>query len=633
MATTGGYIEASSGTLAAHSVGDLLIVVAVRWGSSTAPGLPSGWSSPSSGSTFSLAGGDVARIGWKIATGTTAESSGVWSNANSLCYAIIEDGLSLGAASGVFNDSGAAQTPALTMVSPGSNRVATLGSPGSGVSGVPSGTDSFWTDGSSRWSQTPGPVSSWPAQTVANQWLAVSVEVVPEAIYADADVTTSWRVDSFVDADVTTAWAVYTAVDADVTTSWQVYSGVNADVTTSWRVDSFADADVTTSWRVESYGSWQDLVVSRSFLDAVESSARDVDCYAEMVDVTGEVVTSLGYVPLAGGSVTFRGEQAEQWDGQFTIKDPGWVPRVYGDPLHPYSTLRMRVWWGVKMARGSYGFLPVATLHLEDPEINDTGDNLTITLQGRDALTRARRGGYGGQVLQLGGLTVTQALLRIFSTIAPHAQVSIEETSVTLPAGFEVGGTGARDAAQDWTEIASMAGFVVRADRMGVIHGAPRPNPGGVKIRLIEGPECRMRSLKRRLKGSKIVNRVVCRSTNPDLLEPVVAVVEDQDPDSPTWVGRYGPFQMLIESDAPATVQAATNMARAAYERNRVPAEDTQAQILPRPDLDYRDIADIQRLRAGAAGWHRVSGWSFQLPTRSSEGGPMTLELMTRNLI
>ncbi|MBK7274851.1 MAG: hypothetical protein IPI13_17485 [Actinomycetales bacterium] len=80
------------------------------------------------------------------------------------------------------------------------------------------------------------------------------------------------------------------------------------------------------------------------------------------------------------------------------------------------------------------------------------------------------------------------------------------------------------------------------------------------------------------------------------------AVVEDDDPGSATWVGRYGPFERVIESDAVTTAEGALSMARMQYGRLRLPTESIQARVPVRPDLDYRDPVILRRDRSGVGG-------------------------------
>lgn len=363
---------------------------------------------------------------------------------------------------------------------------------------------------------------------------------------------------------------------------------------------------------------WRDTIRSAAWLAAVTARVRDVTIRAEMVDLVGTPVLE---VPIVGGAVDMRGEQAEQWACTVTLADESLLPQTANDPLDPRSGLRLRVWWGLS----GVGELPVFTGPMEDPDIEDDG-TLSYTLTGRDALTLARRGGYARQIIALGGLTVPAALAAIFAVVAPYSPLRIADSAVTLPTVYEV---GTRDPAEDWTEIAEMAGWVVRTDREGTIVAGPQANPTAAAVDWQEGDSCKVVRWRRQVKTSDIRNRVIVTSTNPDVDPVIVGIKEDDDEGSSTWVGGpFGARELQIESDAVATQAAADNMAAMHLGRVLYPSESVEVEVLARPDLEYRDVVQLARRRAGLAGEFRVSGWSLPL------GGPglMSCSMMARSL-
>lgn len=72
--------EANTVTLGTHAQGDIIIIYAVRDGSTTNPTIPAGWTNitnTSDGTLMSIS------VGWKIAT-SNANTSGTWTNATGL---------------------------------------------------------------------------------------------------------------------------------------------------------------------------------------------------------------------------------------------------------------------------------------------------------------------------------------------------------------------------------------------------------------------------------------------------------------------------------------------------------------------------------------------------------------------
>jgi len=605
-------IEASSGVVPAVQAGDLVVVTAVRWTASTAPALPAGWTSLyTSSSTYGR------RVGYQVAATTTAAmSTGTWTNADAL-YVQVWRGCTAGVASSNASGSNSAPVPALALSSPPSYVGIMAGGDGV-VPAVPAGCTSVAT-GSPNWrASISGQVSTWSAIASTTQEIVTAVELIPTVTMIDSDVTTSWEVAANLDSDVTTSW--------EVDQLW-----VDSDVTTSWEVAAFVDSDVTTSWEVAGLQTWQDLKISPAFRAAIMSPARRItSCRVSLVDLAHKPTYILGRrgeplsdLPITGGEVVMRGESDQVWSCSLTIDDPAWVPRSPADPLHPLSPYRIAIWWRIRLASGLWGEIPLAVFRTGKPKTDSRG---RTTITGEDVLSVAKRGGYGGAVIPVGGLTVDAALKRLFATVAPTVPFVAEPSSVVLPDVYEL---GRRKASEDWTDLADMAGQVIRADREGTLRSATPPTAGDIKLSLVEGPGCIMTDVERELSDT-VYNRVVVNCTNPDLTEPLYGVDQDDDPTSPTWVGAFGPYELTIDSDVPTTVEAATNMARMQRARYRRPAETVSTKIRPRPDLDYRDTVQVTRQRTGVAGLYQVSGLRLPLPIPGHEPGLMDLDFMSR---
>jgi hypothetical protein len=125
-----------------------------------------------------------------------------------------------------------------------------------------------------------------------------------------------------------------------------------------------------------------------------------------------------------------------------------------------------------------------------------------------------------------------------------------------------------------------------------VIVAGPRPDRVSPRADWTEGDDATVIELDRDVSTSDTVNRVIVRSTST---AGVWAVVEDDDPGSATWVGRYGPYERMIESDAVSTPAGALSMARMQYGRLRLPTESVSVRVPVRPDLDYRDPVILRR--------------------------------------
>lgn len=359
--------------------------------------------------------------------------------------------------------------------------------------------------------------------------------------------------------------------------------------------------------------------------EAIAAPRRQLRGRVQILDAAGTVA---GELPATSCRVSMDGSKAERWACELTVEDPAWMPRRVSDPLDPRSAVRVRPQWGV-LVDGVVAWITCGTYWLDDPSIDDAA-GVSLRISGHDAVAQARRGGYGGRVVSVGGMTVTAALRGLLDALSVTAY-RVAESAVTLPANYQLGDGDPWD---DVSDIAALAGFDVWADRDGVVVIAPPPAPDTVAASWQEGADTPVVSLSRGITTSSIRNRVVCTSTSPEVIPPVTAVVQDDDPSSPTWVG--GPFgvrETRIRSDKVADAAGATNMARATFGRWIRGSEDLQVRIPARPDLEVGDLIAASSTRSGVSGLWRLQGWTLDIPTPGADPGQMTVTMRTRSLL
>ena len=363
--------------------------------------------------------------------------------------------------------------------------------------------------------------------------------------------------------------------------------------------------------------SWHATVADDAWLAAVTDPNRLVSSRVEVVSFDGP---SLGDIACYAVTVSVDADRAEQWAASFTFSDATVVPTSTTSVLDGRSGLWLRVWWQLDTASG-WQEIPLGTFVVEDSEWSDAG-TLSGTVPGLDPLAVARRGKYGAAVINVGGLTVSTALRHLFESVAPGFPVSIEPSTVTLPAQFEL---WARDPAEDWTEIAAMAGMVVRTDRLGVITVARPPESSTPAADWQEGAACPVVELGVKNKTSTIPRRVVVVSTNPDVVPPVVGSWDNPDADSQMIV-----TETRVESSTVTTVEAATNLAMLTGTRWARPQQTVEVTVPARPDLDMGDLVSLSRQRVGVAGLYRVGGWSLDLRGPDQPPAAMRVQMMAR---
>jgi hypothetical protein len=108
--------NAASVTIPAHSVGDLLIIVAYNPDAPTIPSLPAGWTSLATKNSTTFGVG--ARVGKKIAT-STSDASGTWTNADQIAAAVYHESSGGTLSTGVVGTPTISAGPGADVVFPG----------------------------------------------------------------------------------------------------------------------------------------------------------------------------------------------------------------------------------------------------------------------------------------------------------------------------------------------------------------------------------------------------------------------------------------------------------------------------------------------------------------------------------
>ena len=233
ISLVGTNVGTSTCTITAHSVGDLILVLAFRNGSNSTPTVPAGFTTIQS-VTSNSAGSVMA---YKIATATN-DTSGTWTNGTNMIIGVYTGTDTTRPIGGSQVSTGTGTTvtyPALTMVSAsGTSWVAGLGthrSTNTTINTAPTGMtnrNSSTVVGTTSFNDTNGGVTGW---SVVNQsvggtssgWGAYTVEILPAgstttyeaAVLADSPVS-YWRLG---EPSGTTAFDVFRAHNGTYTNS------------------------------------------------------------------------------------------------------------------------------------------------------------------------------------------------------------------------------------------------------------------------------------------------------------------------------------------------------------------------------------------------------------------------------
>lgn len=322
---------------------------------------------------------------------------------------------------------------------------------------------------------------------------------------------------------------------------------------------------------------------SPRFLNALREAHRLVTV-VELHWPDGSVTT----VPHTGGSVRVDRGQAVRRTATVTSTDLSLLPSSPADFLR-VAGARVRILYGVAHPDGVTETVPVFYGRLDtldgDPDVGP----VTITASGLEAVI-ADDSFVEPYSTRLAAAAVT-AITALIHTSLPDAVVTSTAPDTLL-------GPRTWDAGDDrWAavqELATAVGAEVWADPDGVFHIEPLPDllttppawtidagEGGVLIEASSG-----------WSRDGIYNVVVASGENAETGSArVVAVAEDDDPTSPTYVGGpFGRVPVTYSSPTLTTTVAAQGAALALLRQSVKPAVSADITSMPNPLLEPGDV-------------------------------------------
>jgi len=471
--------DGASVTIPAHQAGDLLVIFANRFDSTTIPTLPSGWTSAATETGTYRAG----RVGYRVATGS-GTTSGTWTGAQTTLVWVLRDHGGIGAAA-----VGAATTlPALTLTG-SSSWVGALQSGSELLPAVPSGMTSRANGSYDRVADTNGTVSSWASQFDAVDGMHAAVEVLGNAT-TDADTITltdtaavaasTTDADSITLTETATVLALQATADSDTITVTDTTGTLTVTTADSDTITVTETATVVETFRAVSDSDT--ITVTETATVASESqlhpAPRSLDeTLAGSARITTTVVFLAG--PAAGQSLPVI-------DGEVTVDDTSrvrrtcrltvlasseWVPTTV---THPLSLAQVSEWQIVQhltLDDGTEMSWSQGVYHLTSPAVaHDSAGAFTITLEGADRAARAKLVGMQARWVGAAGGLVVPAVEAMLAAYCPWLPLGLTDL------GHRLGGTQdmvlGEYGADLWDTAAqiltSVAGYSLHVDRDGV---------------------------------------------------------------------------------------------------------------------------------------------------------------------
>ena len=470
--------DGASVTIPAHQAGDLLVIFAARFDSTTIPTLPSGWTSAATQTGTDRAG----RVGYRVAAGS-GTTSGTWTGAQITLVWVLRDHGGIGAAA----VDAATTLPALTLTG-SSSWVGALQAGSELLPAVPSGMTSRGSGWYERVADTNGTVSSWASQSAVDGMHA-AVEVLNGGI-TDADTITltdtaavaasTTDADSITLTETATVLALQATADSDTITVTDTTGTLTVTTADSDTITVTETATVVETFRAVSDSDT--ITVTETATVASESQLHPAPrTLAETLAGSARIITTVVFLtgPAAGQSLPVI-------DGEVTVDDTSrvrrtcrltvlasseWVPTTV---THPLSLAQVSEWQIVQhltLDDGTEMSWSQGVYHLTSPAVaHDSAGAFTITLEGADRAARAKLVGMQARWVGAAGGLVVPAVEAMLAAYCPWLPLGLTDL------GHRLGGTQdmvlGEYGADLWDTAAqiltSVAGYSLHVDRDGV---------------------------------------------------------------------------------------------------------------------------------------------------------------------
>lgn len=300
-------------------------------------------------------------------------------------------------------------------------------------------------------------------------------------------------------------------------------------------------------------------------------------------------------VPISSGSVTVDATSQVRRSATCGIPDAALWPANPLDILSPFGT-ELAIDYGIGLGAGRIEWVPLLRGPITDAHRTrppSTGDS-AITVSVADRSSQVAEARFSQPTQTIPGATVVAEITRLIQDVLPDVTVTDLTDSPQIAAQLDI----ERERWADGIEkLADSIGAEVFADPLGefVIRPTPQLRSDRVVWVASTGDGGALVSIDETLTRENVYNRVVASGQRTDGTPPVWAVVDDDDPASPTRVGGpFGTKPRFYSSPLLTTTQQCTDTARSLLARATGIQATVALSIVTNPALDAGDIVAVQ---------------------------------------
>lgn len=273
--------------------------------------------------------------------------------------------------------------------------------------------------------------------------------------------------------------------------------------------------------------------------DAWQPALRAGPTYRYECDVLANGVVTIPSLPVVSGDVRVDGSSVAHRSCSLTIATAIGItpPSAASDALAPYGN-EIQIRAGFVYPNGTYELIPVGRFRIDQAEVIDTAEALTIAITGVDRAAVVEEERFDAPWVLAPSTNIGTELLRIVQRTYPTVTSTISGTEgkttpaepVVLPEQKAPWSNGVTRTARDFGLEAFFDGegrFVVRA--------ISDPSSDH-EFDYVEGAGCTVTSARNKLDAASY-NKAIVETAPTDGTAPLRGVATDNDPSSPTYYG------------------------------------------------------------------------------------------------
>lgn len=358
--------------------------------------------------------------------------------------------------------------------------------------------------------------------------------------------------------------------------------------------------------------------VSDKFKAAVKHSHKVV-AKCEVYSGTDLLAT----LPITGGSVNVDSEGATRRRCTVRLDGTDHVPAETTGILHTNSNNELKVYRGIEFTDGTSELVPLGVFGIENTDIDDSGEGVSITVKGFDRSKELQRRRFTEVYYVDEGTNYATAIKDLINYKMPGLQYAFTTTTHTTPSMiFGTGGwSGGGDPWEKATEMASNIGMELFFDNNGIVTLRPEPDPtvDPVVWEYAEGPESMLLYLNRGISKENVFNHVVVIGNHSGLFAPIRADALDDNVNSPTYyLGPFGDVPTFHLSTMIFSQAQAEEVADAQLRKHLGTPESMRFISIVNPAHDVGDSVRVKRARINVNSVHVLDKLNIPLEYNGS---------------